>query len=98
LGISQSFNGRPVAHRLTTSLFKTVHFNFTPLAIDSTQMQVVVDSVLNWLYDPTLGSSSVSDGRYPEAQVKVSVAEARENYRVRQEQYRKEDQKLMVIE
>lgn len=98
LGISQSFQGRPVAHRLTTSLFRTAHFNFTPLAIDSTQMQVVVDSLLNWLYDPTLGTASVTDDRYPEAQVKVSVAEARENFRVREEQYRKMDQGLIIIE
>lgn len=98
LGNAQSFNGRPVAHRLTTSLFRTAHFNFTPLGIDSTQMQVVVDSLLNWLYDPTLGDALVSDNRYPEAQVKVSVGEARENYRAREERYRIEDQELMIIE
>ena len=98
LGTARSFHGRPVAHRLTTSLFKTAHFNFTPLAIDSTQMQVVVDSLLNWLYDPTLGVTLISDDRYPEAQVKVTVDEARENLRAREERYRKEDQELMIIE
>ncbi|MDH3891383.1 MAG: hypothetical protein OEV49_09895 [candidate division Zixibacteria bacterium] len=98
LGNAQSFNGRPVAHRLTTSLFKTAHFNFTPMAIDSIQMQVVVDSLLNWLYDPDLGSILISENRNPDAQVKMSLSEARENLRVREEAYRKKDQGLMIIE
>ncbi len=98
LGAAQTFHGRPVAHRLTTSLFKTAHFNFTPLGMDSTRMQVVVDSLLNWLYDPTLGTKQVVvDNRYPDAPVKVTVEQARENYRAREEEYRKQHE-LMLIE
>jgi hypothetical protein len=90
LGEPQTFNGRPVAHRLTTSLFKTVHFNFTPLSMETESMQVVVDSVLNWLYDPTLGvidGQAVSENRYPEARVRLSLDEARRNYEARAEEY-----------
>jgi hypothetical protein len=98
LGNTRDFHGNPVAHRMSTALFRTAHFNFTPLAIDSSSMQIVVDSLLNWLYDPTLGSLTVSDNRYPEAQVKVSVAESKERYRERVERYTKEDQELITIE
>jgi len=101
LGGSQVFHGRPVGHRLATSLFKTVHFNFTPLAMEQSTMQVVVDSVLNWLYDPTLGQGdgqAVSENRYPDARVRVSLAEARRNYEVRCEEYEKRRQEAIVIE
>jgi len=101
LGGQYIFQGDPVAHRLTTSLFKTVHFNFTPLAMDTTTMQVVVDSVLNYLYDPTLGTSTsqaVRENRYPEAKVKVSLSEARRNYEKRCEDYAKRHEEAITIE
>jgi hypothetical protein len=46
-----SFEGRPVMHRLDRGYFRTVHSLFTPLALEATTAQVMVDSVLNWLYD-----------------------------------------------
>lgn len=100
MGAPLRFHGRPVAHRLATSRFKTVHFKFTPLSIDSATMQVVVDSVLNWLYDPTLGGGNgqVSENRYPDAAVKISLSEARRNYDARCEEYEKRRQEAIIID
>ncbi len=100
LGGEHNLHGRPVAHRLATSLFKTVHFKFTPLSIDSVAMQVVVDSVLNWLYDPTLGGGNgqISENRYPDAAVKVSLSEARRNYEKRCKEYEKMRQEAIIID
>jgi hypothetical protein len=79
LGSDYNMEGNPVAHRYNSGLFKTAHFSFTPLAIDSVQMQVVVDSILNWLYDPSTTEPTKSI-RYPDAPVKISVSEERERY------------------
>jgi hypothetical protein len=46
-----SFEGAPVMHRLDRGSFRTVHSLFTPLALEASTAQVMVDSVLNWLYD-----------------------------------------------
>lgn len=46
-----SFDGLPVMHRLDRGLFRTVHSMFTPLALEPTTAQQMVDSVLSWLYD-----------------------------------------------
>jgi hypothetical protein len=46
-----SFNGRPVGIRLNRGLFRTVHFLFTPLALEEASGQVMINEVLNWLYD-----------------------------------------------
>lgn len=88
-GGNYNMEGNPVAHRYNTGLFRTVHFNFTPLAIDSVQMQIVIDSVLNWLYDPAL-SAPTSTIRYPDAPVQISISEARERYWRRVEEQAKE--------
>ena len=82
------FEGAPVGHRLNAGLFRTVHLNFTTLVMDTVGAQVLADSVLNWLYDPTLGTSvaSFDKPRYPEASLQISVEEARENYRLRAEE------------
>jgi hypothetical protein len=81
-----AFQGRPVGHRYETSLFRTVHFNFTPLSIDAEEMQGVVDSVLNWLYDPNL-ASPVAGTRYIDAPVKVTIDQARANAKRRDDEY-----------
>ncbi len=78
-GGSYNMEGNPVGHRLATSLFRTVHFNFTPLAIKPTQMQVVASKVLDWLY-PTDLSSPTSGIRYPDAAQSLSVSDARKHY------------------
>lgn len=95
LGGNYNMEGNPVAHRFYTSLFRTVHFNFTPLAIDTIQMQIVIDSVLNWLYDPTI-SSPTSATRYHDAPTKLSVSEARERYWRRNEERAREREMLML--
>lgn len=53
----RNYNDKPVMHRLDRGLFRTVHSNFTPLALEETTAQQMVDSVLNWLY---LGSNKTS--------------------------------------
>ena len=83
LGYELTFHGRPVAHRYETSQFRTVHFNFTLLALDQDSVQIVVDSVLNWLYNPDLGAGLEVSSRYRDAPVKITVSEAKENYRQR---------------
>jgi hypothetical protein len=74
-----NMEGNPVAHRLSTTQFRTVHFNFTPLPIQQDSMQKVVNKVLDWLYPSDL-SSPPSKIRYPDAPVKVSISQARERY------------------
>jgi len=48
---SRDYHGKPVMHRLDRGLFRSVHSNFTPLALEETTGQQMVDSVLNWLYE-----------------------------------------------
>lgn len=90
LGFQYSFQGRPVALRYPTSLFRTAYFNFTPLAIDDDSMMIVADSILSWLYDPTIGTveGEVRENRYPDAPVKISVDQARQNAKAREETLR----------
>jgi len=55
-----SFESLPVMHRLDRGYFRSVHSLFTPLALQASTAQVMVDSVLNWLYDmpiPVAGSA-----------------------------------------
>jgi len=47
---ARDFHGKPVMHRLDRGLFRSVHSVFTPLALEETTGQQMVDSVLNWLY------------------------------------------------
>ena len=77
------YEGAPVGHRFESNLFKTVHFNFTLLAIDSLQAQSISNSVLNWLYNENLNSSSVKENRYPNARNQFSIEEARRQYELR---------------
>jgi len=92
LGPRYAFQGRPVGHRKETSLFRTVHFNFTPPGIEDAPMQQVLDSVLNWLYDPDIGASASSSmtSRYPGAPVRITIDDARENVRRREAEQRDE--------
>ena len=46
------YDGSPVAHRVQGSYFRTVHFSFTPLAIQPDSMQIITDTVFNYLYEP----------------------------------------------
>ncbi len=88
-GYNYVFEAAPCAHRLNASFYRTVHMNFTPLTLDTIGAQILADSILNWLYDPTLGTtaSQFDKTRYPDAALKISVEEARENYRRRAEEY-----------
>jgi hypothetical protein len=79
LGGMYNMEGNPGAHKLSTTQFRTVHFNFTPLPIQQDSMQKVVNRVLDWLYPYDLPSPT-SKIRYPDATVKLSVSQARERY------------------
>jgi len=57
---TRHYHGQPVMHRLDRGLFRSVHSVFTPLALEETTGQQMIDSVLNWLYDKWL-LDSVSD-------------------------------------
>ena len=46
-----SFQGNPVMIRLDREPFRSVQSLFTPISFEQTKAQVMVDSVLNWLYD-----------------------------------------------
>ncbi|HOP07964.1 MAG TPA: hypothetical protein PLF13_11815 [candidate division Zixibacteria bacterium] len=77
-----AFQGRPVAHRYETSLFRTVHFNFTTPGMDSAILDSVSGMIFDWLYDPTLGTGNQQVNgapRYNNAPVMISADEAREN-------------------
>ncbi|MBN1213195.1 MAG: hypothetical protein JXA92_11530, partial [candidate division Zixibacteria bacterium] len=69
LGFDYSFDGAPVAHRYNTGLYKTVHFCFTPLSLKDETMQVVIDSVLHWLYPQDALAAPPTSLRYPDAKV-----------------------------
>ncbi|HKK21138.1 MAG TPA: hypothetical protein VJ983_06675 [candidate division Zixibacteria bacterium] len=78
--------GSPCAHRYKTSLFRTVHMNFTPLTMKQPEIQELANSVLDWLYDPNLGGHgkiAVPENRYPDAPVKISIQQAKEMYNKR---------------
>ena len=78
-GFDFTFEGSPVAHRRNTGFYRTVHFNFTPMVMDTVTMQVVVDSVLTWLFDASL-IAPTAKVRYPEAPNQMSLGEARRQY------------------
>ncbi len=86
LGGVYNLEGSPCGHRFKTSLFRTVHLNFTPLVLKEPEVQELADSVLDWLYDPNLGGHGkavVTENRYPDAPVKISIQEARDLYNQR---------------
>jgi hypothetical protein len=81
--------GSPCGHRYKTSLFKTVHLNFTPLAMKQPEMQELSNEILDWLYDPNLGGHgkiAVPENRYPDAPVKISIQQAKEMYNKRMQE------------
>ena len=80
LGFDYSFEGAPVAHRYNTDLYRTVFFCFTPLGIEDGNMQQVIDTVLNWLYPRDGVVTTPNSIRYPDAKVKVDMAQARAKY------------------
>ena len=80
------FHAAPVAHRLNAGTYRTVHCNFTPIVLDTLAFQIMADSVLNWLYDPSLGAPTAKP-RYNDSKLNYTIEESRENYRARVEEY-----------
>ena len=88
LGEAYVFEAAPVAHRLNAGLYRTVHCNFTPIVLDTLAFQSMADSILNWLYDPSLGSGApTTKTRYYDSKLNLTIENARENYRARVEEY-----------
>jgi hypothetical protein len=86
LGPLYSFHGAPCAHRLNRGLYRTAHFNFSPLGMDTVAAQVMADSMLNWLYNPHVAAPPTDkDYPYPDALVKISIDDARRNADAREE-------------
>ncbi len=91
LGALYSFHGAPVAHRLDRGLFRTAHFNFTTLGLDTLKGQVIIDSMLNWLYNANMsGTPTDKTYPYPNALVKLSIENARQNADAREEFFAKQ--------
>lgn len=86
----QEYEGSPVAHRFESNLFRSVHMNFTLLAIQQDQAQQLADNVFNWLYDPNISGVSVREDRYPNALYKVSLDQARQQFGERIEERRQQ--------
>ncbi len=78
LGQQFSYEGAPCAIRLESNLFRTSFFAFTPLGIQDDSAQVMVDSVMNWLYDKYLPSRPNTIDRYPNARLSLSAAQIRQ--------------------
>lgn len=98
LGADFNFEGTPVGHRYQVEYgggggFRTVHFNFTPLAIPEEQMDPLTLEVLDWLYpqDGTSMSAGVSGNfrpdTYDQTPVRVSKEDVAENFRRRREEW-----------
>ncbi|MEE8149325.1 MAG: hypothetical protein V3T75_02615, partial [candidate division Zixibacteria bacterium] len=88
LGEAYVFEAAPVAHRLNAGLYRTVHCNFAPIVLDTLAFQSMADSVLNWLYDPSLGTGAPSaKPRYNDSKLNLTIENAKENYRALVEEY-----------
>ncbi len=80
-----NMEGAPVGHRFNSGLFRTVHFCFTPFALEQStpeekaDLQMLFSDILTYLYDPSI-TVPVSEIRYPGSSVKTSVSEARARY------------------
>jgi hypothetical protein len=82
LGFNFAFQGRPVGHVYHTSLFKTAHFTFTPIAIQPDSMQKTANVLLDWLYERDAQLPTELGGSAP---VQISTDDARANAVRRQE-------------
>ena len=82
LGTQFSYEGSPVAFRYGTSLFRTAFFCFTPLAMEDSSMQVVIDSIMAYLYDENLVAPAAIN-RYPNAEIQIRAADIQANDRER---------------
>ncbi len=57
------YQGSPVGHLVDGPYFKTVHFSFTPLALQPDSFKIASDRVLNYLYEEDL-VAPVTKNRY----------------------------------
>ncbi|MDX9857099.1 MAG: hypothetical protein RBT76_04875 [candidate division Zixibacteria bacterium] len=100
LGQELTFDGAPVGIRYETDLFRTAFFCFTPLPMEDDVMQTVIDSVMNWLYDPQLAVPTTGT-RYHGSDVTIGADRAREAFferGLREEQHRRQTNKTVRIE
>lgn len=79
LGPQLSYDGSPVAIRYATNLFKTAHFSFTPLSMESGSMTTVVHAMLDWAYPTALGAPNETINRNVSSVASFTVDEVRRN-------------------
>ncbi len=90
LGPNMSYDGSPVAIRLSTSLYRTAHFSFTPLGMEDEKMQTVINHMLDWLYPANLGvAPNETINRYPNSAVTFTADQIRKFEDQRMEEYRR---------
>jgi hypothetical protein len=58
----REYDGKPVMHRLDRGFFRVVHSLFTPMALENNSAQILVDTVMNWLYDGPAAVTGVRGG------------------------------------
>jgi hypothetical protein len=86
LGTQYSYEGTPVAHRTNGGTFRTAFFGFSPLYIADSTGQVIVDSVMNFLYDKYL-TAPPTGTRYPNADIQLSPADIARMDAIRTKEY-----------
>jgi len=64
---SLSFQGRPVGIRMNRGLFRTVHWLFTPIALEQAAAQVAINHTLDWLWDGRAGLELTAAGKRGDA-------------------------------
>jgi hypothetical protein len=74
-----SFQGKPVAIRLNTGVYRTAYFMFGPYGMTKSSMQTTINNLMDWLYDKYL-DQPVSGIRYPDARHPISMEQVRRSY------------------
>lgn len=84
------YDGRVVAVRNNLTFFRTSHWCFTPLGLDSTQFQVAFNTMMDWMFEPWGGlgmAPRVAPSSVPQTDPKAKAAQA-EAWRMLDEQNR----------
>lgn len=91
LGPNFSHDGSPVALRYQSTLFKTAHFSFTPLAMEDESMHKVIKAMLDWLSPTSLTAPNETINRNPNAATSFSIDEVRRHDDERVMEYKRQN-------
>lgn len=80
MGPFWNLEGRPVGYRYRTNVYRIAYFTFTPLGLEDVAAQEVIDTVMNFLYEPWREGSSAAMRDDPNALVRYTPAEVRAAY------------------